>query len=177
MSVTLRQELNAQSSTVRSSPAFELASHSFPNESDARLGLTRAGVLISKSSCSDTKVGTSIVAVRGGRSFAVAVASAKVSHTPDSKDVNTWAPDQLLWKLPTLVFSSSSSTQHVLTHMRSNTFHAIPCDLTANTVENWRRADSAYACLRHNALQIMSAQVVAFKQAVRDITSGGTTSF
>ena len=177
MSVTLRQECNEQSSTVRSNPAIELASHSFPNESDARFGLTRAGVLISKSSCSDTKVGTSIVAVRGGRSFAAADTCAKLGHKNDSEGANTWVPDQLLWKLPTLIFSPNSSAQHVLDRMRSNAFYAVPRDPTANTAENWCRADIAYACLRHIALQIMSAQVVAFKQAVRDITSGGTTSF
>ena len=73
-----------------------------------------------------------------------------------------------------LIFSSNSSTQHVLYYMRSNPFYAIPC---ANTAENWCRTDIAYAYLRHIALQIMSAQVVAFKQAVRDITSDRTTSF
>ena len=177
MSVTLRQEFNAQSSTVRSSPAIELASHSFPTASDARFGLTRAGVLISESSCSDTKMGTSVMAVREGRSFVVADTCAKVGHKAHNKDANTWVPDQLQWKLPTLIFSLNSSAQHVLNHMRSNAFYTLPRDPTANNAENWRRADIADACLRPIALQIMSAQVVAFKQAVRDITSGGTVSF
>ena len=52
-------------------------------------------------------------------------------HKPHSKGVNTWVPDQLQWKLPTFIFSLSSSVQHVLNHMRSNAFYAIPRDPTA----------------------------------------------